>query len=44
MVGIPYAEAWVDEENKPHGRQCMRCNFVRYSQEVLNRIDANRLT
>lgn len=44
VVGIPYAEAWLDEENRPRGRQCLRCNFVRYSQDVLNRIDANRLT
>lgn len=44
VVGIPYAEAWLDAENNPHGRMCVRCNFVRYSQEVLNRIDANRLT
>lgn len=44
VVGIPYAEGYLDDDGKPRGRQCMRCNFVRYSQPVLDRIDQNRLT
>lgn len=43
VVGIPYCEGYLDENGNPKGRQCLRINFVRYCQAVLDRIEQNRL-
>lgn len=40
--GVPFVESFLDESGKPRGRQCVRCNFIRYSQDVLNRIEENK--
>lgn len=37
-IGIVYPEAILCGDGKPMARLCMRCNFVRYSQETLLRI------
>ena len=44
VVGIPFCEGYLDENGNPKGRQCLRINFVRYSQPVLERIEQNRLS
>lgn len=40
--GVPFVESFLDDSGKPRGRQCVRCNFIRYSQDVLNRIEENK--
>lgn len=43
VTGLVYAEAVQDESGEYKPRMNMRCNFIRYSQDVLNRVDGYKL-